>query len=352
MQKEKITEEYKLEVVERLRTLGFSIKADVRYRGQSFALVAKRTTFEIERFGFVETFFVLAGINIRDATTLKEYSKKCFAYASRSSRMPLPRGLFRSTVCYSVAICYGADAAVANAVKNTEPPRHYSATEIPVICDLEAGQLYYLERTPDWGSVYWDGIRDNIVKVLSPKEAERASGGMTEEEAGLSKKSAGTEHGEVLDEFEISQVELRWTRVRIAWFLYLLAPVAFVIICNVAGPEANGASHSDGATYGVKSLFCVLSAIALCLSYLARRASAKPESRINRFMGQYSYISGPVAAAIACVSISFFGLVLFYVKREFFWLYLLVGIAVVAHIFLRPRKQELIKQAIYSKRDL
>ena len=68
-------------------------------------------------------------------------------------------------------------------------------------------------------------------------------------------------------------------------------------------------------------------------------------------MGQYSYISGAVAAAIACVSISFFGLVLFYVKREFFWLYLLVGIAVVAHIFLRPRKQDLINQAIYSKKD-
>ena len=168
VQKHEATRDYCLKVVQRLWQLGFSVRANVQYRNQTFTHVAKRTAFEIEKFGFTRTFFILSEFDRLDVVTLRSYSKTCFKYALRRGRIPLPWGLCHNTFCYSVALAYGVDSAVAHAVRNVAPPRHWRAAEILVIYDLATKQLYYLEKTPLWGALYWDHFRNNIVEVLSP----------------------------------------------------------------------------------------------------------------------------------------------------------------------------------------
>ena len=169
-QNREVTMEYYQKVLERLRSSGFRIVADVQYRGQTFAYVARKTTFEIEKLGFAETFFVFAEFDGVDLTALSNYSKACFAYTLSKRRIPLPRGLLRMVFCYSVVLTHHADADVVEAVKNAEPPKHFSAFEFPVICDLASGQLYYSGKTPNWGSWYWDYFRNISVEMLSPKK--------------------------------------------------------------------------------------------------------------------------------------------------------------------------------------
>jgi len=165
--------EYYQQVIERFRSSGFRIAADVQYKGQTFAYIAKKTTFEAEKYGFAETFFVFSEFDCVDLAALRNYSGTCFAYALRNRRIPLPRGLLRSTWCYPVVLVYGADTDVVQAVKNAEPLKHWGAYEFPVICDLASGQLHYSERSPwtSWaGYIHWDYLRDTAVEVLSPKK--------------------------------------------------------------------------------------------------------------------------------------------------------------------------------------
>jgi hypothetical protein len=162
------TAEYYSKVSERLQSSGFEMDAAVRFRDQLFSYVASKTAFLSEKGGLAGTFFVFAEFGDLDLAALRKYSKACFRYSCRRCRIPLLPGFGRAVECYSVALTGEVDRAVGESVRCTEPPRHWAAAEIPVICDLTTGDLYYLERTPYWGRLYWDGRRETVVKMLSP----------------------------------------------------------------------------------------------------------------------------------------------------------------------------------------
>jgi hypothetical protein len=166
-QRDKVTD-YLSTATERLKADGFSIIENITYKNQTFRCVAKRTRFQAEFFGFVEFFFIFAEFSTIDKLSLKEFSSKCFKYAKKYRSIPLPRGLFEGVNCFPVAVVDNVDSAVAEAVRSEAPPKHWSACEMPVICDLKAKQLYYLEKTPRWGSFYWDYFRAMVISMLSP----------------------------------------------------------------------------------------------------------------------------------------------------------------------------------------
>ena len=95
VQKHEATRDYCLKVVQRLWQSGFSVRANVQYRNQTFTHVAKRTAFEIEKSGFTRTFFILTEFDRLDVVTLRSYSKTCFKYALRRGRI---RGLVNRCV--------------------------------------------------------------------------------------------------------------------------------------------------------------------------------------------------------------------------------------------------------------
>lgn len=160
--------EYLSTVTERLKADGFKITENITYRNQLFRCVAKRTRFQAEFFGFVEYFFIFAELPSLNRASLKEFSSKCFKYAKRYRSIPLPCGLFEGVNCFPVAIVDSVDSTTAEGIRSQDPPKHWASTEMLVVYDISAKQLHYSQRTPAWGSFYWDHFRKIIVTMLSP----------------------------------------------------------------------------------------------------------------------------------------------------------------------------------------
>ena len=156
-------------VKQRLEADGFNIIDNVTYRSQTFKRVAKRTRFQLEYFGFAAIYLIFAEFFSLDRASLRNFSAKCLRYARKSRIIPfLPCIPFHSVICFPVAIVDSIDAATAEAVRNARPPQHFVDHEILVICDLTARRLYYSEKTPYWGTMFYDHFREIIRNTLSP----------------------------------------------------------------------------------------------------------------------------------------------------------------------------------------
>jgi len=168
MQEYEKTTDYLSTVAPRLIADGFKISDHIAYKDQSFRCVAQRTKFQFEFWGFVQSFFIFAEYSAIDRTSLKDFTLKSSSYSKRFRRIPVPLVLYGLVVCFPVAIVENLDLAVAEAFRSENPPRYWTAFEMPVICDLKTKRLYYPEKTPIWGSLYWDLLRKMARDVLSP----------------------------------------------------------------------------------------------------------------------------------------------------------------------------------------
>ena len=96
------------------------------------------------------------------AEQLARYSAQCLEYAL-SGAPGLPRGLQNGVVSFSVlAAPEVTEDAVAFAC--SRPKKHFAAFEVPVLADLTAGRLYYYDKTPLWGAIYYKYFRQYIEK--------------------------------------------------------------------------------------------------------------------------------------------------------------------------------------------
>jgi hypothetical protein len=168
MQERKEVADYLSIVKQRLQADGFNIIEDITYRNQPLRCVAKRSRLQPEFNGFAEFFFIFAEFSTLDETSLREFSSKCFRYAKRYRSNPLPCGLFENVICFPVALCGTTNKHLVKAIRNDNPPMHWSAIEFPVIYDLRTQQLYYFEETPLWGKLYWGYFRAMTIAMLSP----------------------------------------------------------------------------------------------------------------------------------------------------------------------------------------
>jgi len=162
-----VAEAYMSRVIQRLKAEHFSIEENITYRNQRLNYVAKRTKFEVDKFGFTTTIFQLAKFPSVDSHPLTNFSVKSFKYAGKVS-IPWPRGFLYSIVCFPVAIVDDIDTDITEFIRNKEPPKHWAAFEMPVVYSLSSRMLYYCEATPIWGQIYYDQLRQTINSVLAP----------------------------------------------------------------------------------------------------------------------------------------------------------------------------------------
>jgi len=146
---------------------GFVITENVSHSGATMRALARRTRFELTKFGFSETFFVFRKFESVNAEALRRFSSDAFDLAKQSKTIPLPCGLFESVWCFAVAITDRADRAVTESVRNDAPTKHWAAAEIPVVFNQTDGHLYYFEKTPLWGALYYAGFRSQIKRYLA-----------------------------------------------------------------------------------------------------------------------------------------------------------------------------------------
>jgi hypothetical protein len=155
-------------VTRRLKDKGFRIYENVVYKNLVFEYVAKRTKFELEKFGFITTLFLFAKFTNPDVHLLSDFSAKSFNYAKKASGIHPPRGLCFGIVCFPVAIADSIDNDAAEAIRKGVFPKHWAAFEKLVVFSLELKTLYYSETTPMWGAMYHDRDRQTINEMLAP----------------------------------------------------------------------------------------------------------------------------------------------------------------------------------------
>ena len=150
----------------RLLAAGFVVVDDVPFNGRTFKTVARRTRFEIAKFGFHETFFIFAEFSYLETEGLRHFSADAFRCANERKIISLPCGWFEMVSCFAVAVTQMVDEATQQSVREEAPSKHFAALEIPVVYDQGKGKLSYFERTPLWGAFYYSGLRKQIEKFL------------------------------------------------------------------------------------------------------------------------------------------------------------------------------------------
>jgi hypothetical protein len=128
--------------------------------------VARRSKFELTKFGFADYCFVFGLAPELNADSLRAFSAKSFELSLKLKTNPLPRGLFASVWCYPVLITENVSESMIQTISNEPPTKHWSAAEIPVIFDSAKNQLHYFQKTPLWGAAYYAGFRSMIQKFL------------------------------------------------------------------------------------------------------------------------------------------------------------------------------------------
>jgi hypothetical protein len=154
-------------VAGRLLSESFVALPQASYQPAGFKFAVRRTRFEIAKFGMAETFFVFADLPALTPQSMAGFSYAAFQFAMRSKSVPLPCGLFESVWCFAVALTTNLHPQVAESIRTTTPPKHWSAGEIPVAFDAASGYLCYFEKTPMWGAAYYAGFRRQIQRYLA-----------------------------------------------------------------------------------------------------------------------------------------------------------------------------------------
>jgi len=94
-----------------------------------------------------------------------DYTNLCLEKALNEYK-GLPRGMQNGVASFSVMAAENIDAETI-AFAMSRPKKHFAAFEMPVIFDLTANKLFYYEKTPIWGSIYYKHFREHIEKCFN-----------------------------------------------------------------------------------------------------------------------------------------------------------------------------------------
>jgi hypothetical protein len=152
-------------VKRRLRDDGYEL-LDPRECDAPFLIVARRSGFDISKFGNCERFFIFAEFEYLTEGRMRRFCSAAFDNAIRMKKCGLPCGFFEFVCSYAVAVTADVDRDAIESVREDEPSKHWSAVEFPVIWNPERDRLAYFEKTPFWGAFYWGSFRSEIENVL------------------------------------------------------------------------------------------------------------------------------------------------------------------------------------------
>ena len=97
-----------------------------------------------------------------------DFSSSCLSKAL-SEYKGLPRWFQNGIASFNVLISENVDPKAIEYAKS-RPKKHFAAMEMPVIYDLAKKQIYYYEKTPMWGAIYYRYFREYIEKFFNIRD--------------------------------------------------------------------------------------------------------------------------------------------------------------------------------------
>ena len=106
-------------------------------------------------------FSIVGSVDKISKQDIDKYSEACLKYGKRN--MKGTRGMQQGAVSFAVLASKNVEKEAKEWVQQI-PPKHFALMEFPVIYDLKEDKLYYCEKTPTWGSIYFKFFR-NFTKM-------------------------------------------------------------------------------------------------------------------------------------------------------------------------------------------
>jgi hypothetical protein len=163
---------YLTKVYDKLQQDGFELKAD-KISGLDVS-VAINKKFKLAWMATQMNIFVIVGSSdriVRD--DIEIFSKNSLEYAIKNNQ-GLPRGVQSGVVSFSLLTSPNIDEDAKQWAKE-RPKKHFAAFEYPVLFDLTHNQIFYYNKTPVFGGIYYKFFRNFIEKYL--KVLERTCSG-------------------------------------------------------------------------------------------------------------------------------------------------------------------------------
>jgi hypothetical protein len=133
---------------------------------------------EVERF-FWKTATVASKIGLSDrycfikhvpdnitAQFAKSYSSALYNYAYLH-KQTLGRFFRSMMMVFPVLIVDKASQELVNFIHSYQTNK-FKSVEFPCLIELSTGNIYYYEKTPLWGALYYNGFRQDAYKFFSP----------------------------------------------------------------------------------------------------------------------------------------------------------------------------------------
>jgi F0F1-type ATP synthase membrane subunit c/vacuolar-type H+-ATPase subunit K len=178
---------------------------------------------------------------------------------------------------------------------------------------------------------------------------------------------------QMLNDDEVRDIEKGFNAIRLMWIMLVIALAVFIIIANVIGKEGTitGNNKPDEAFLLIGYILYAIGAIILIVVYFIRRIITNQKSVISRMAAFMStaggstimtsggnprsavgrYLVGILICSALIEAIGIYGLIIFIIDADFLSLYFLIGVAAAAHLYFRPKKQELIDLATQIKQN-
>ena len=171
---------------------------------------------------------------------------------------------------------------------------------------------------------------------------------------------------------EINSIDRALLPMRIIWVALLIACGVYLIIANIitTGTLLTDGEAPDRVLKLVGYFLYAIGAIQLLIAYYLRKAVNNQKSIFSRFFnsqqmpdpstdttqldwaetGTARYFIVLFICLAFAESIAIYGLIICIMSADFFSLYLLVGIAIAAQLYFRPKKMELMNLVLRIKR--
>ena len=150
-------------VYDKLSEDGFKMKAE-KINGLD-VFIATQSQFKLSWLATQMNVFTIVGsVDIITKYIIENFSKKSLEYTINNNE-GLPRGLQSGVVSFSLLASQFIHNEAKQWVKQ-RPEKHFAAFEYPVLFDLTLNKIFYYDKTPIWGAIYYKFFRNFTEKYL------------------------------------------------------------------------------------------------------------------------------------------------------------------------------------------
>jgi hypothetical protein len=148
----------------RLSADRYSVQRNVQMAGYPLDLFAMKGSWELTKVGKVMRFVLGTKMDSVDVDDIKKYSKIMMHYVLETWKRERSTGFYsKSIFCFPLVISTNAPKSVKDWLNEATMDECWLACEFPALFLLDDSQAYYSNKTPTWGKLYYNGIR-NFVK--------------------------------------------------------------------------------------------------------------------------------------------------------------------------------------------